>query len=172
MTERETTPRRKSILFICTGNTCRSAMAEALFRARLNDMQAEDMPNWRIESAGIMAEEGLPVSKLTRAVLEQRGIDVQSHRARTINRSLVQDFDLILTLTDHHKDAVSTEYPQISDRVFMLSEMSGVNEPVVDPYGEPLETYQQTADKIDRFLADGMPRILRLVQRRRSSGSH
>lgn len=160
-------PRPPSVLFVCTANICRSPMAMALFRALLQNERA-DWARWRIESAGTWAPDGAAVSRRSAQVIAQRGMDIRAHRARTVSLELLEGFDLILTMEPGHKEAISIEFPSVAGRVFMLSEMVGLNAAVEDPYGSPVEKYQEAAETIEHYLSTGMPRILELVERRRS----
>jgi protein-tyrosine phosphatase len=95
-------------------------------------------------------------------------MDIQAHRARTVSLELLEEFDLILTMEPGHKEAISIEFPSVAGRVFLLSEMVGLNAAVEDPYGSQLEKYQEAAETIAYYLREGMPRILELVERRQS----
>jgi protein-tyrosine-phosphatase len=156
---------RPSVLFICTGNICRSPMAEALFRARLKDQRA-DYQSWRVESAGTWTTDGAPASKRSVQVMGAYGLDINGHRARTVTSAMLESFDLILTMEPGHKEALCVEFPSIAQRVFLLSEMHGATIPVEDPYGGSLEEYQKAAERISAHLEQGMPRILAMVDAR------
>ena len=107
-----------SVLFVCTANICRSPMAMGLFRSRV-----DDDPEWRIESAGTWSIEGQHAASYTRAVLAMRGIDISDHRSRSVDREFLQQFNLILTMEGGQKEAISVEFPEIADRVYLISEM-------------------------------------------------
>jgi len=152
-----------SVLFVCTGNICRSPMAEALFRGMLNE-RAPDGQSWRVESAGTWADEGIPASRYAVQVMAERGINISAHTARTIQRDSLETFDLILTMEPEHKEVLKTKFPDLEQRIFLLTEMIGSNDPIADPYGGSLEEYRETARIIDQVLAGGMQRILALVK--------
>jgi len=150
----------KSVLFVCTGNVCRSPMAQGLFLAQLG----EDQNEWRIESAGVAAVEGAPASQNTVSLLKERGIDLSTHRARQIDRSLIQQFALILVMEQRHKQILQAQYPDYAEKVYLLSEMIGEVKEIDDPGGGPLEDYRKTALEIETILKKGWPRIIQLAK--------
>jgi protein-tyrosine-phosphatase len=137
----------KRILFVCTGNTCRSPLAEALFRSKLGDSQ------WEVRSAGVAAYEGQPASQQTLQVLQERGIS-HDHNARRLTEELVEWADLILTMTRSHKSLVTSTFPTAVDKVFTLREYVGIEglEDIADPFGGSVEEYRKCAAEIEESL--------------------
>lgn len=150
----------KSVLFVCTANMCRSPMAQGLFLAQLGEKHND----WRIESAGVAAMEGTPASQKTLQILSEKGIDLYFHKARQIDRYLMEQFALILVMEQHHKQILQSQYPDFAAKVYLLSEMSGERHEIDDPVGGTLEDYRRTAFQIETILKSGFPRIEQLAK--------
>lgn len=144
-----------SILFVCTANICRSPMAMAIFKSKVEN----DGLNWRIESAGTWATNGIAASLNSQQVLNNFGIDLSHHASRSVEDILLDEFDIILVMEQGHKEALSVEYPNISDRIYLIYEMIGFKKDVHDPYGARLVDYAETADEIDQILTEGLLKI-------------
>ncbi len=149
-----------SVLFVCTANICRSPLAMALFRDKVDGEPDES----RVESAGTWALTGEPAAQKSQQVLAERGLDVSEHRARSVSLELLSSFSVILTMEKGHKEALQVEFPGISGRVYMLSEMIGSEFDIHDPIGGPLVDFQDTAEEIERILTEGFEKIYRLVK--------
>ena len=107
----------KTILFVCTGNTCRSPMAEALARRAL-----ADKPGWRIVSAGIGAINGQAPSAHGVTAMKEVGIDISGHRSQMLSGKLVREADHIFGLTFGHVEGVGFLYPEAAEKTFVLRE--------------------------------------------------
>lgn len=150
---------QRAVLFVCTANQCRSPMAEAIMKDYFQRMV---LPfNWIVQSAGTWAENGHPATAFGVAVMGQRGLDTSSHQSQLITRELLTRFDLVLTMEAGHKEAIQIEFPEFSEKVFMLSEMSGDQINIEDPIGGIYEDYVNTANEIDEWIMKGIPTILR-----------
>ena len=134
-----------NILFVCTGNTCRSAMAAAI----MDKIAEERNLEVRIESAGVSAFDGEAASAGAVRALEKYDIDLSYHRSKTVTADLIKQSDLILTMTLSHKRILE---PIAGDKVFTLSEYVGATGDILDPYGGGLETYEQTAEELYGLL--------------------
>ena len=154
------------ILFVCTGNTCRSAIADALARKVIVERGLSDV---EVQSAGTSAWDGAPASDGALLVGMERGLDLSAHRAQTLTRELVRDSDLILAMGPHHLERI--EALGGSGKSYLVTEFASrgaTARPVNDPIGGELDVYRATVDELDgevrrvfdRITADrasGMP---------------
>jgi len=150
-----------SVLFVCTGNICRSPMAWALLKRRMTDEGFQD--GWQVGSAGTWAGDGFPPIKEVQELLAEKGMDVSQHRSRIVDLDMLRAADLILTMEDGHKEAIQVEFPEVADRVYMLSEMVGVEEDVRDPIGGSMMDYQEAIQVIEDYIERGFEKIVRLA---------
>lgn len=147
-----------SVLIVCTANICRSPMGEGILKHLVKERP--DNHQWFIDSAGVWARFGNPPVPLSQSVMNKMGIDISSHRSQPVNKELIRDFDLILTMESIHKEILQNQYLRIADRIYMLSEMVGIIKDIADPISGEIEDYQATADELELFLSDGFERIL------------
>ena len=141
------------VMFVCTGNTCRSAMAEYIFRKILEE---KCIKNVEIYSCGIFAESGDGATFNAIETLKQYGIDISKHRATNISESNIKDMDLILCATVSHKQLVLNMYPNLLGKVYTIKEYA-YNEnnqdiDIKDPWGNNNETYLLCAKEIEKAL--------------------
>ena len=141
-----------NILFVCTGNTCRSAMAAAL----MDKIATERDLDVRIESAGLSAADGDMASDNAIKAMIPYGIDLTNHRSQPVTEDLLKQCDLILTMTAAHKAVIE---PLAKDKVFTLAEYVGAAGDISDPYGGDLEEYEGCASEIYSMLTDVADKI-------------
>jgi len=148
----------KTILFVCTGNTCRSSMAEALFKDMIKKQYPEKLKDINVISAGVAAMNGDKASPNAIKAMEELGIDLTCHSATQLTEELIKEADLILTMTQRHRDIVLIMDPGSRGKVFTLIEYTGEGQEnqkdldIQDPFGGSIEVYRQSAAQIKKAL--------------------
>jgi len=145
------------ILLVCTGNTCRSAMAEEMLRKALARRGAEGIG---VISAGSGAWDGAPVSEGAYLIGLENGLDLSGHRARLLGREMVEEADLVLTMARHHRARV--EELGGAGKTWLLGEYAGRTGPraeVNDPFGGPLDGYRATYNELEALISEVVLRL-------------
>ncbi len=132
----------KNILFVCTGNTCRSPLAEGIAKKLFLQSKRK---NYHVGSAGSAAVDGVPASSLAVEVANANAIDLTKHQARFLSRTLVGEADLIIALAASHRDTVGVIEPSALAYAYLLTDFcDDVEGDVMDPIGMGREVYEQS----------------------------
>jgi len=137
-----------SILTVCTGNICRSPMAEVLLRDLLKKEKVT------VASAGLMALVGHPADPMIIDLLAERGLDATDHRARQLTTEIAQSAELILVMENWQQRELEQKMPQVKGRVFRLGHWRNFD--IIDPYRKGRESFEEALDAIDRGIDNWM----------------
>jgi protein-tyrosine-phosphatase len=159
-----------TVLFVCTGNTCRSAMAEGIFKKILKE-RTEDDSKFNILSAGIYALPGMSPTPEAIKVMAEQGIDISQHHAQELQEELIKKADLILVMTNEHKEYIHKEFPFTRNKTFLLKKFTLNNKSksnqdnernyeIIDPIGRTIEFYRIVARELKENLEKIIDKII------------
>ncbi len=140
--------RKKTILFVCTGNSCRSVMAKALLEKIMRDKKRDDV---EVLSAGIIMLGGMGATEPTKAILEREDMDVSGHISQRVTQDMIKKSDMILVMERLQEKNILEIAPEVKFRLFLLKEFAKISDKgfdIADPIGKPLEFYEKTYEII------------------------
>lgn len=153
----------KSILLVCTGNSCRSVMAEALLKKALKEAGKEGI---EVRSAGVSAINGMAPTPETVEVLRKVGVDAAGIRSRSLTDDMVKKADLILVMASHHMDDIINRVPEAASKIHILKQFGLKGETrtcedldISDPIGMPMSVYEEVLAEIKKEI----DRIIKLL---------
>ncbi len=152
---------KRSVLFVCTGNSCRSVMAEAVLRKRLYELGKDYID---VRSAGVRALNGMPPSGETIEIMKEEGVDVSGYRTKNVTADMIKKADIILVMEPMHKDEILALVPEAKSKTYLLKEYGSLSTfnpngfSIHDPIGKPVDEYRLTRDgikaEIERFVKE------------------
>ena len=154
-----------NVLFVCSGNSCRSPMAEGLLRAKLSDEFGEAVT---VQSAGTLGIDGNPATAFAVMVTEELGGNIRDHRSQGVTAELVHQADIIFGMARDHDAHLKQRFPEVRDNVFLLKSFDRasdkkLNASIDDPIGAGIEIYRECGELIDSELERILPRLRQLI---------
>ena len=135
----------KKILVVCTGNACRSPMAEGFLR---KDLSQGD--GFIVKSAGTSAVDGVRPTPYAVDVMKDEGVDISGYLSSALSNDFLKAADLILVMAKMHKDAITETTPELKEKVYLYNDFAslGRNADIIDPIGQPLSVYKDVCNQI------------------------
>ena len=153
------------IIFVCSGNACRSPIAEGILKKKLYPIFSDRI---KIHSAGTLGIENHPATPNSVSVAKEKGVDISAHISKGITKNIVEEADLIFVMATLHRNFIVVHFPEAKDKVhlltnFDLEQSEQKNESVKDPIGENLKFYRRVVSHIENEIDRILPELITLI---------
>lgn len=157
------------LVFVCTGNTCRSPMAQSIFTGILNNRK---ITGFKVSSTGLAAVDGLPATPEAVETMLNEGIDLSRHQSRQLNQELIISADYILTMTATQRDYLQDKYPEKAWTIYTINDFAkNRNQDIIDPFGRGLPAYKECAEQLKELLPEVLDRMLELEKQKNEANN-